>query len=255
MPGHCRNNGRQVGKSDLSFFYPARTGEPLQKTNPRGRTALPGMEVADSFQKRYLCPELFKKYKRPGRSPDPIRPPARDQTAFKHMKLILSDKKLGISRPDNPGIEIIDLSALKIANCVGCFGCWTRTPGRCVIRDDATRVYPLIARSDTLLYVSRIRYGGYDSVMKTMLERAIPIQQAFIRLYKGETHHLQRAVEPKHATIIAYGATSEEEKRLFEQLVARNACNMNFVSHRILFVEESELDVTVTNVLKEWERS
>ena len=41
--------------------------------------------------------------------------------------------------------------------------------------------------------------------MKTMLERAIPIQQAFIRLVDGETHHFQRRVEPKEVAILAYG--------------------------------------------------
>lgn len=41
--------------------------------------------------------------------------------------------------------------------------------------------------------------------MKTMLERAIPVQQAFIRVVDGETHHEQRAVVPKRATIVAYG--------------------------------------------------
>ena len=91
------------------------------------------------------------------------------------MKLILSDRSLSLP-PEQGDIRYIDLSGLKIANCVGCFGCWTKTPGRCVIRDDATRVYPLIAQSDQLLYVSRIFCGGYDVPMKTMLERAIPIQ-------------------------------------------------------------------------------
>ena len=28
----------------------------------------------------------------------------------------------------------VDLSSLKISNCVGCFGCWVKTPGKCVIR-------------------------------------------------------------------------------------------------------------------------
>lgn len=100
---------------------------------------------------------------------------------IKNMKLILSDCPLPIREEACPDVKWIDLSQLKIANCVGCFGCWTKTPGRCVIRDDAVKVYPLIARSEAVLYVSRIRYGGYDTVMKTMLERAIPVQQAFIR--------------------------------------------------------------------------
>lgn len=73
---------------------------------------------------------------------------------------------------------------MRIAHCLGCFGCWVRTPGRCVIRDDAVRIYPRIAASRKLLYVSRI-WCSYDLPMKTMLERAIPVQQAFIRLWHG----------------------------------------------------------------------
>ena len=68
------------------------------------------------------------------------------------MKLIMSDRPLDVAITDPAEVKYVDLSSLKIANCTGCFGCWTRTPGRCVIRDDATRVYPLIAASDTLLY-------------------------------------------------------------------------------------------------------
>lgn len=113
------------------------------------------------------------------------------------MNLILSDRPLCLPGIGCGGTEYIDLSQLHIANCVGCFGCWTKTPGKCVIRDDAVQVYPRIAQSDRVLYVSRVKYGGYDTTMKTMLERAIPVQQAFIRLWQGETHHVQRAVKPK----------------------------------------------------------
>lgn len=171
------------------------------------------------------------------------------------MKLILSDRPLTLDLQADDGIRYVDLSTLRIAPCVGCFGCWTKTPGRCVIRDDATQVYPLIAASDTVLYVSRIRYGGYDTVMKTMLERAIPIQQAFIRIHRGETHHLQRDVAPKRATIVAYGAEDAEERSIFEALVARNAYNMNFESYRILFVPESEVEERVKEEVESWKKS
>ena len=107
------------------------------------------------------------------------------------MNLVLSDRNLDSFSQQHPTIQFIDLSRLKITNCVGCFGCWTKTPGKCVIRDDAVKVYPQIAASDRILYVSKLKYGGYDTVMKTMLERSIPVQQAFIRLLHGETHHVQ----------------------------------------------------------------
>ncbi len=168
------------------------------------------------------------------------------------MKLILCDRPLQIPGADRPGITCIDLSALKIANCVGCFGCWTKTPGKCVIRDDAVRVYPLIAQSDRVLYISKVKYGGYDTPMKTMLERAIPVQQAFIRLLHGETHHVQRNVVPKQAVIIGYGQTSPQEQEIFRKLVARNANNMNFTSFRVVFAGEDELEEVAGREVRAW---
>lgn len=75
-------------------------------------------------------------------------------------KLIVSDRSLEIEGLSHAGVRWIDLSELNLSNCVGCFGCWTKTPGRCVIRDDAVKVYPLIAESERVMYVSRVKYGG-----------------------------------------------------------------------------------------------
>lgn len=169
------------------------------------------------------------------------------------MNLILSDRPIELSL-NRPSFEFIDLSKLKISNCIGCFSCWTKTPGKCIIRDDAVKIYPKIAASNRILYISRIRYGGYDTVMKTMLERAIPVQQAFIRLLHGETHHVQRAVAPKRATIIGYGDIDDEEKEIFKQLVGRNANNMNFEDYHVVFARESELEKTVRKVVLSWEK-
>ena len=90
--------------------------------------------------------------------------------------------------------------------------------------------------------------------MKTMLERAIPVQQAFIRIHQGETHHVQRDVKLKRATIIAYGDTNEEERDIFRQLVARNACNMSFAQHEIIFTPEDMVNDTVKKTLEKWKK-
>ncbi len=168
-----------------------------------------------------------------------------------NMNLILSDKSIDLEIDKNT-TKYIDLSSMKILNCTGCFGCWTKTPGRCVIRDDAVKVYPYIAKSERVIYISRIIYGGYDTVMKTMLERAIPIQQAFIRLHDGETHHVQRSVSEKDALIIAYGESDKEEHDIFRQLISRNAKNMNFRKYRVVFISENELENVVRKELEQW---
>ncbi|MGL5417589.1 MAG: flavodoxin family protein [Clostridium sp.] len=168
------------------------------------------------------------------------------------MRLILSDRELNISFIGNCENKYINLEKLKISNCVGCFGCWTKTPGKCVIRDDAVKVYPIIAKSEEVIYVSKIKYGCYDVPMKTMLERTIPTQQAFIRLLNDEAHHVQRTVAMKNAVIIAYGNIEKEEQKIFENLVARNAHNMSFSSYRVIFADEQNLEEIVLEEARKW---
>ena len=161
----------------------------------------------------------------------------------------MSDRHIDTQISESEDLKYINLASMKIANCVGCFGCWTKTPGKCFIRDDASKIYPYIAKSDSVVYISKIKYGSYDTIMKTMIERAIPIQQAFIRIHNSETHHVQRNVLPKDATIIAYGSTDPEEQEIFRTIVSRNTLNMNFKSYKIIFVSETEIEKTVQKIL------
>ena len=170
------------------------------------------------------------------------------------MRLILSDIDLKYDALQLKDTNFIDLSSLQIKNCMGCFGCWTKTPGKCVIRDDAVKVYPLIAACEQLVYITHVVYGGYDAIMKRMLERTIPIQQAFLRVLDGETHHVQRRVTPKNAVVVAYGNYEIEEQQIFRQLVARNAHNMCFETYKIRFVPETELEETLCEEVLLWKR-
>ena len=43
------------------------------------------------------------------------------------MKLILSDRSFQLPAIGEP-VKLVDLSKLNIAHCVGCFGCWVKTP-------------------------------------------------------------------------------------------------------------------------------
>ena len=43
--------------------------------------------------------------------------------------------------PEGTQTELLELRRLNIRPCTGCLGCWTKTPGRCVQRDDMDRAY------------------------------------------------------------------------------------------------------------------
>jgi multimeric flavodoxin WrbA len=168
------------------------------------------------------------------------------------LDLILTDKELNLSM-DVSDLSIINVKNQNIASCVGCFGCWIKTPGRCVIRDDATKIYPLIAKAERMLVISKIFLACYDLPMKRLIERSLPNQQPFIRIYKAETHHVQRRVCPKELVVLAYGALTVEEEELFRRWLQRNALNTMVEKLRIEFVKnQEEIDARVEKELKLW---
>ena len=49
-------------------------------------------------------------------------------------------------------VEVFKLREIKIADCLGCFGCWVKTPGRCVIDDAERGITKKLAHTDLKLY-------------------------------------------------------------------------------------------------------
>ena len=75
---------------------------------------------------------------------------------------------------DHSNTKFIDLSSLNIANCTGCFGCWTKTPGKCVIRDDATKSISVHCQEDNCLIYRSVKY--YMVVMILCRRQCLNVQ-------------------------------------------------------------------------------
>ena len=48
-------------------------------------------------------------------------------------KLMLNHLVKGIKKA-GADVKIIDLRSKKIKNCIGCMSCWTKTPGKCILK-------------------------------------------------------------------------------------------------------------------------
>ena len=83
----------------------------------------------------------------------------------------------------------IDLAGKRIADCTGCFRCWTKTPGECAIKDDAPAITALMATSDRIVFFCPVVFGGFHPDLKRAIERSISLLLPFMRVYKGEMHH------------------------------------------------------------------
>ena len=70
-------------------------------------------------------------------------------------------------------VEVFNLRDIKIADCMGCFGCWIKTPGICVIDDSARTIANKFGKADLKVYVTPIVFGGYSYELKKLLDRQI----------------------------------------------------------------------------------
>ena len=80
----------------------------------------------------------------------------------------------------------------RIAPCQGCFGCWIKTPGICVIDDDGRDIVQMAIQSDMIVFLSPITFGGYSSGLKKAIDRMVPIALPFFMKIDGEIHHKSR---------------------------------------------------------------
>ena len=61
----------------------------------------------------------------------------------------------------------------KYAPCQGCFGCWTKHPAECFMKDKLRQVCRIIGQSDEVVIITKNLYGGYSAAVKNVLDRSI----------------------------------------------------------------------------------
>ncbi len=124
-------------------------------------------------------------------------------------------------------VQTVVVSDDEIRPCLGCFGCWLKTPGLCVITNDcANDISGCEIRSDFVVLVSRITYGGYSSDLKAFLDRSIPNILPLFEIYEGEMHHKMRYERFPGWIAVGYGEATQRERQTFMELAKRNALNM-----------------------------
>jgi putative sterol carrier protein/putative NADPH-quinone reductase len=103
-------------------------------------------------------------------------------------------------------VEVVSLSKKTIKPCAGCFSCWTKTPGKCIYKDDMTReLFPRWLKSDLVVYASPLYHYTVNSGMKAFIERTLPVFEPFFIPSEGRTYHPLRSRAPKVAMLSVAG--------------------------------------------------
>ncbi|MCQ2458159.1 MAG: flavodoxin family protein [Clostridia bacterium] len=87
-------------------------------------------------------------------------------------------------------IEIVNVIEKKIAPCHGCFGCWAKGDGQCVINDDQNAILRKIIETDLIVISFPLYCYGLPSHLKAVIDRLIPLVQMKMKEENGVVRHL-----------------------------------------------------------------
>ncbi len=139
---------------------------------------------------------------------------------------------------------ISDLGTIR--PCIGCFCCWNKTPGQCVVKDGYENMGALIHHADEVVVISRYTYGGFSGFVKNVFDRSLGYVLPQFEIIDGETHHQKRYEEDKAFTFIFYGhALSGEEKENARRYVKAVCANIRGHVRDVCFRECEEETVPV----------
>lgn len=153
------------------------------------------------------------------------------------MRLLIHDlpaEQFNLQFPDMiKDMEILadDLQIIAddetINKCMGCFGCWVKTPGVCVIKDKYQNMGELFSKSDEVIIISKCFYWGFSPFVKNVMDRSIAYVLPFFETRNGEMHHKSRYDHRLVMKVWLYGENiTDEEKQTAEALIKANAINL-----------------------------
>lgn len=161
------------------------------------------------------------------------------------MKVIihdLEDEQFHLLLPNvGDNIQVISDSG-KIRNCIGCFACWVKTPGKCVLKDGNSSVQNydnmgvILSKADEVIIISKCCYGGYSPFVKNVFDRSISYLLPFFITKKNETHHPQRYSQTFKLNVYFYGnLITNQERETAQKLVKANCANFYMHEHNVSF--------------------
>lgn len=123
----------------------------------------------------------------------------------------------------------------KYAPCQGCFGCWTKHPAQCYMKDSLQKACRVIGKADTLIIITENCYGTYSPAVKNVLDRSIGASTP-LSTYRGkQMHHTLRYGKKEKLIVYVYGKMTAAEEETFCYMAERNAINFGFCAFELRY--------------------
>lgn len=121
----------------------------------------------------------------------------------------------------------IDLRDVALRHCIGCFGCWVKTPGQCVVQDASIEMDRAVITADFVLWAAPLKMGFPTALLKTAIDKHLPLIHPYMEVAHGEAHHLRRyPTSPRLGLLVESEAdTDPRDLQIVSDIFCRTAVN------------------------------
>jgi multimeric flavodoxin WrbA len=118
--------------------------------------------------------------------------------------------------------------------CRGCFDCWTKTPGECIMKDAIAEINRACMTSDVVIYLCPIVFGQFSANMKSAIDRWLPNMLPFFHTRQdGSTMHPPRYETYAKQIMLGYSENlSESDAELFLDITQKHRSNVTMLIDR-----------------------
>lgn len=148
----------------------------------------------------------------------------------------------GMQERDEIVLDEIAVNELDIKPCLGCFCCWNKTPGKCVINDDMGEVIQKLLWADVTVWSFPLYYFSVPSKLKNLIDRQLPMVLPFMVADSESGSHPTRydMAEKKNVLISTCGFYKTEGNYdsiipMFDHLLGKGNYETVFCSQGELF--------------------
>ncbi len=134
-------------------------------------------------------------------------------------------------------VEEIYLYEKKINPCLGCFHCWTKTPGSCIQKDDQAELLKKVDTAELIVYALPLYFHTMPGLVKNHIDRQLPKYHPYCEKNGALMRHLRRTTAKQSLVLFSLNGFPQIEN--FEALVktfeayARHD-NMNFAARLLI---------------------
>ena len=122
------------------------------------------------------------------------------------------DHLLAGMREAGASTDLIHLREHRVQPCTGCFSCWVKTPGQCILKDDMAHLLDKLAWADLTVYGTPLYHFSVTGLMKNFIDRTLPLIEPWLIEHPTEpnlTTHPHRVPKQRSMFLVSVAGFPE----------------------------------------------